>query len=100
VHGDRQRLLDTKGARRDPFGKRPALDVFEDEGPDTARFFRSVNLGDIAVVQGGQNLRFALEPVETVRLVSDQIRQELQGDIPVEPRVPGPIHLAPCRLCR
>jgi hypothetical protein len=47
----------------------------------------------VGVVEGGQQLRFALEAGDTLGIVRKDIGQELQGDITLKPRVPCAIDL-------
>ena len=55
---------------------------------------RGGQLGDIGMIQRHQQLRFALEPRQPFRIGHEGIRQQLQRDIPLQPRIPGAIHLS------
>ena len=44
--------------------------------------------------EGGDSLRLALEARERVRIVGGARRQDLQGDVAIEPGVPRPVDLA------
>jgi hypothetical protein len=46
------------------------------------------------VVEGGDGPRFLLEPPQPLRVRPHLGRQDLDGDVPPEPRVPRPVHLA------
>ncbi len=46
------------------------------------------------MVQGRGRLRLLGEPAETIRIGSEARRQHLDGDLPPEHGVPGPVHLA------
>jgi hypothetical protein len=74
--------------------QRVALDQLEDEKARPFVFFKSVNRGDIRMVQRGQELGFAFEPGSTAIVPRKFLGQRLDGDVPPEPAVAGPVHLA------
>lgn len=47
---------------------------------------------DMRVVEGGQELCLALEALETVGVLREDIGQDLEGDIAIEPGVTGAVH--------
>ena len=57
-----QRLGDWNRPRGDPLGKRVAFDQFEDEELSTVDLFKSVDGGNVRVVEGREDLRLTLEP--------------------------------------
>ena len=58
------------------------------------RLFDPVDGRDVGMVQDGERLRFAREPRQPIRIIRERVRQDLQGDIAIELRVAGPLHLA------
>ena len=46
------------------------------------------------MIQRGEDLRFALEPREPVRVGRERLGQDLDGDVAIELRVARPIHFA------
>jgi hypothetical protein len=64
------------------------IDEFHDKRADAARLSKPVNLGDVRVAQGGQRLRFALEPGEAIRVVGEEIREDFDRHIAIELPVP------------
>ena len=53
---DRKRLVERNWSLRDPFRERRPLDEFQDERANAVGFFESVDLADVRVVQGGEDL--------------------------------------------
>jgi hypothetical protein len=58
------------------------------------RFFEAVNDADIRVLERGQHLGFALKPRQAVGIRGEQIWQDLQRNVAIEPAVAGAIDLA------
>ncbi len=63
---DRQRFWEKNRALRDAVGESRAFDQFEDKGVRRAAVFEPVDVADVRVVEGGEHLRFASEPRESV----------------------------------
>ena len=91
---DGQRLVERDGAARQPLCQILALDEFHHEGPDTVGLVQPVDGGDVRVIQGGEDFRFALKPRHSFRVSNEGLRQDLDGHIAIEPRVARPIHFA------
>src|SRR5262249_42887729 len=68
-------------------------DELHDERADAVLIFEAVDLRDVCVVERGERLRFACEPRQTMRIAGDGVGQDLQGHVPIEPRVVRPTHL-------
>ena len=92
--GDRQRLLDLQWTARDPRGQRLALDQLEHERVRALALFEAVDGRDLRMIQGRQELRFALEPGEVRRVGSQAVAEDLDRDAAVELGVAPAIHLA------
>ncbi len=61
-----------------------AFDELENQGLGLACFFNAVNLPDVGMIQGGQNLRFSLKPGHSLAVRSKLFRQDLERHIPVQ----------------
>ncbi len=55
--------------------------------------FEAVNRGDVRMVQGGKQASLPLQARDALRIVGKSCRQHLDGDLSMEPRVEGAIHL-------
>ena len=66
--GDRERLLDRQRTVRDSRGQGLALDQLEHERVRALALFEAVDGRDVRMIQGRQELRFALEPGEVRRV--------------------------------
>src|SRR5579862_1577675 len=82
---------------------RPACDVrgeiltlheFHHDGANILCFLEAVNVRDVRMVERGQGLGLAREPREAFRVVGKNARHDLDGNVSIELRVPGAIHLA------
>ena len=62
------------------FREGDALDELHHEGAHAARFFQTMNLRDVGMIEGGQHFRFTLEPREAFGIAGEQVRQNLQRD--------------------
>ena len=92
--GDGERFRDRDRAFRNPIGERESLDQFHDEGDGAAAAFEAVNSRDVRVVQGRQRLGFPVEASQAVSVCRYRFRQHLDGHVPREVGINGPIHLA------
>jgi hypothetical protein len=95
--GDGQGLVDGNRPAPNPVRQGLAVHELQDQRADMGRgpsrsFFQAKNRGDVGVIEGGQQLRLALEAGDTLGIGGKDIWQELQGDITLKPRVPCPIH--------
>jgi len=52
-----------------------------------------VNRRDVRMVERGQDLGFPLEASEPIRIGREEIRENLQRDIPLQARIPRAIDL-------
>jgi hypothetical protein len=99
---NRQRFIYWNAARRagNPIRQRRPLHEFEDEGRIPVvtgfgrTFFNSVNRGDVRMIQGCEDLRFALEAREAIGVMTECFGQDFECDIAIEPRVARAIDLA------
>ena len=72
-----------------------ALDELHDQRATCRRpSLEAVDLRDVRVVERGERLRLALEAHQAIRIAGERRRQHLDGDVAIELRVAGAIHLA------
>ncbi len=91
---DRQGLGERNRSLLDAIGKRRAVDQLHDERMRRAAVFEAVDLGDVRMIERGEDLRFAMKAREPIRVAGERIRQDLQRDVATELGVAGAIHLA------
>jgi hypothetical protein len=72
--------------------ERLALDELHDDAAAGAHVLEAIDLSDVRMIQRGEELRFALEPREPVRIVGEMIRQNLEGDVAQQLRIAGAQH--------
>ena len=78
---------------RDQIDERPTFDEFHDQRTQTVRLFQAMQRCDVGVVERRQHLRLTAESRDRIGIVQQLIGQQLQRDIPIEPRVAGAIDL-------
>ena len=94
---DRQRIgnRDPAPARRgDQVGERLPVDELHHQRAGGARFLETMDVRDIRMIERRKDLRFALEPRETIAITGEQVGQDLDRDVAVQPRVACPEYLA------
>jgi hypothetical protein len=77
----------------EPLGQRLAFDQLEHERGHASAAFETVNDGNGRVIEGCQQLRFALKPRQTVGIGMEGRRQDFQRDFASELRVARPVDL-------
>ena len=75
-------------------GERLTLDELEHQGAHAVLLFDPVNGGDMWMVQRRERLRLALEPRQALGIGREGLRQHLQGNLAVQPRIARAIDLA------
>ena len=83
--GDGESFVD-----REWCGERGAFHQFHDDGVA----FKSVDGGDVGVIEGGEGLRFALEAGAVVGVGGQSLGENLDSDVAVELGVTGAVDLA------
>ena len=91
---DGQCLIERDGTARDPLRKVLTFDQFKNEGRDAIHFFQAVDVRDVGVIERGEDMSFATETCEPIRIAGDTGQQHLDRHVPVQLRVPCAIHLA------
>ena len=90
----RKRLVERQGAPRDSVGERRAFDQLHHQGVLAAGIFEAVDLRDVRMIEGREELRFAAEPCEAIGIVGDGGQQDLDGHVAIQSRIAGAIDLA------
>jgi hypothetical protein len=91
---NRQRLVERQRAAADPRRQRFALDELHDQRTRPVGFFETVNVCDVAVIEGGEEFGLALEASQAVGIGGNRLWQDFQRDLPLQARVARPIDLA------
>src|SRR4029453_18707678 len=76
-------LIERNLPLRDGIGERRPFDKLEDEGLRTVRILKAIDSSNIRVVEGSEELSFALEPCESIGIEREQVGQDLQGDVAI-----------------
>ena len=61
--------------------ERGSLNEFEEERFDSGALFKSVDGRDVGMIERGQELRFALQPQQTVGVVHPPFAEDFDGNI-------------------
>ncbi len=91
---DRQRLLQGNRPLLQALGERRTLDQLQYERRRVRSVLETVDRGDVGMVEGSEDLRFACEAREPVRIEPRQRRENLERDVAVQLGVPRAIDLA------
>ena len=81
---DRQRLIDWNRALCNSVSERRPLDQFHDKRLHSVCLLQAIDMGDVRMIEGGEDLRFSPETSEAVRVRRERIRQHLQGIVALE----------------
>ena len=97
--GDRDRLVDGNRAALQALREILALDQLHGDEVDRsptveARALEAVEVGDVRMVERGEEPAFALEPGESLGIRRESLGQELERDLAAELRVGGAVDLA------
>jgi len=92
--GDGDRFVEGDRAARDAPGEILAFDELHDERRRASALFEPVDGGNVRVIQRGQRLRFARQARQAVRIVGEDVGQDLDRDIAIQLRIAGAIDLA------
>ena len=91
---DLERDVERQWSAGETIGQRRAVDELHHDGVQAAGDFEAVNRGDVRMVQGGEQAGLPLQARDALRIVGKSGRQYLDGNLAMQPRVEGPIHLA------
>ena len=78
----------------EPLSERVALDQLENEALHPLADLETMNRRDVGMVQRGEQVGFALQPRRPFRITDQGLREDLDGDIPFELRIGGPVDLS------
>ena len=92
--GDRQRVIDGKGAARDPIRERRTVDELHHQRVRAAGILETVNLRDVRMIEGREDLRLLMEACEALGARGESWQQHLECHVTMERRVARPIHLS------
>jgi hypothetical protein len=76
-----------EGAARQPRLQRLSVDELHHDDLSRVQPLEAVDGGDVRVVERGEDLRFAGESRDAIRIMREAVGQELQGDIASQPRI-------------
>ena len=91
---DGQRLFQRNRPECDSVCERRPIDQLQHQRLRAVRLFEAVDRADVRVIERGEQLRFAREPRQAVRIEREPLGQHLQGDVAIQLRVARAIHLA------
>ncbi len=83
-------LIDGNRSARESLGEVFALNQFHREEPYAVQFVRTVDPGDVRVIQRREQLRLALEARQPLRILGEGGGQDLDRHLAVERRVDRP----------
>ena len=89
-----QHLLEGQRPALHALRQRLAFQVFQHQVVDATLMADVVERADVGVLEGGDGARLALEALAELAARGEMLRQDLDGDLAVEPRVARAIHLA------
>jgi hypothetical protein len=78
---DRSRIVERKRSRRQPIGERRTLDELHHQRMNAGRVLEAVNLGDVRVIQGREQVGLATEPREPLRVGGHTGWEDFERDI-------------------
>jgi hypothetical protein len=94
LFGDRESLVYRNRSLYDAVGERWPLHQLHHERLDAVGLLQAVDVGDVRMIERGEDLRLTPESRESIRVRRERIRQHLQSIVPLERRVVGPPDLA------
>ena len=94
LRGDGQRLIDRDRPLSDAIGQGRPLDQLHHQRGVAIHPFEAVDRRDVRMIQRRQDFGFALKSGEPLRVTRDGLWQHLDGDLSLQVRVGGPVHLA------
>ena len=83
-------LIERERSLPQPILERLSFHQLHDDAGGVSDLLEPVNLGDVGVVQRGQDLRLAFKPRQPIGIVREMVRQQLQGDVALQSRIAAP----------
>ncbi len=93
-NGNSQCLIEWQRSLLQPLGQRLSVEILHDQEVHPVLAPDVVESADVRMVQAGDRLGLALEPLLQIRVRGDLLRQALDGDGAVEAGVAGFVDLA------
>ena len=84
---DGQRFINSQGARSQSLGKRLPFNQLENERMNPVAIFEAVNRANVWMIDGRKQPRFAFEPRATIRVRSEYVGQNLDGNVATQLRI-------------
>ena len=100
LRGDRHDLVERHRPPGNAIGECRSFDQLHHQRAALTGFLEAVNLRDVRVVQRGEDLRFAAEPREPIRIGGDVRQQHLERHVAIQLAVAGAIDLAHSALAK
>ncbi len=81
---DPKGLINRDRSSRNPLLQRLAVDQLQHQELWSIRLLEAVDRRDLGVIERSENVRLALEPGDSLRIVRERRRQRLDGDLSPE----------------
>ena len=94
LNPDAQQAIERHPAARQRLAQRLAVHEFHREEQPSAELLDRVDRDDTWMIQRGDGLRLALEALARHGIAGEDLRQDLEGDAPIQPRVFRDEHFA------
>ena len=91
---DGRRLLERKRAICQTQFERWTFHQFQDKSGEALVLGNAVYRSDVRMIEGGEDVRLALETSTSVGVAGDRVRQHLERHLPLQRQVACAIHLA------
>ena len=84
LDGEFEGFVQRQGAAVKSVGEGFAFDVFQNQILGPVLLLDAVDASQVDVAQGGEGLGLALEPFEADGILGEELREFLDGDVPVQ----------------
>ena len=92
--------VSASGSDQQALCQRLALDQFHHNKSLAARLLKTVDGGDVGVIEGGKDFCFALETGQPLRIVGELVREDFDGNKAVQVGVFGTVDFAHAALAQ
>ena len=92
--GDLQDLIEWQRALNQPLRQRLAFQILHDQVMSALLLADVIESADVGVLQAGDSVCFALEPLAQLGVITQMTGQDLDGNKTIQARVASFIHLA------
>ena len=94
LHRDRDGILDGERTLQQPLGERRSVDQFKYQGGHSVDALEAIDGADVRMVEGRENPGFALEADQTVRVLGEERREDLDRHVAIELAVARAVDIA------